>query len=101
MKPATTKNHSHHFYSDDEHSQDKKMSKDYLDFNELVKDLDTKDEDIINDAHMMEVQELKNKLNNLENECKENVVKYELVINKLTKKNESLVNELMKERIIC
>ena len=87
MKPTTTMNHSHHFYSDDEHSQDKIMSKDYLDFNEQVQDLDTKDEDIINDAHMMEVQELKNKLNNLENECKENVVKYELVINKLTKKN--------------
>ena len=99
MKPATTKNHSHHFYSDDEHSEGKIMSKDYLDFNEQVQDLDTKDEDIINDAHMMEVQELKNKLNNLENECKENVVKYELVINKLTKKNESLVNELMKERM--
>ena len=41
MKPATTKNHSHHFYSDDEHSEDKKMSKDYLDFNEQVQNLET------------------------------------------------------------
>ena len=41
MKPATTMNHSHHFYSDDEHSMDKKLSKDYLDFNEKVQDLDT------------------------------------------------------------
>ena len=41
MMPATTMNHSHHFYSDDEHSMDKKLSKDYLDFNEQVQDLDT------------------------------------------------------------
>ena len=46
MKPATTMNHSHHFYSDDEHSMDKKLSKDYLDFNEQVQDLDTRSRNV-------------------------------------------------------
>ena len=46
MKPATTRNHSHHFYSDDEHSMDKKLSKDYLDFNEPVQDLDTRSRNV-------------------------------------------------------
>ena len=46
MMPATTMNHSHHFYSDDEHSMDKKLSKDYLDFNEQVQDLDTRSRNV-------------------------------------------------------
>ena len=46
MMPATTMNHSHHFYSDDEHSMDKKLSKGYLDFNEQVQDLDTRSRNV-------------------------------------------------------
>ena len=41
MMSSSKMNYSHHFYSDDEHSMDKKLSKDYLDFNEQVQDLDT------------------------------------------------------------
>ena len=73
MMPATTMNHSHHFYSDDEHSMDKKLSKDYLDFNEQIQDLDTRSRNVFQHISKQQKDKMIEIFLKKRNELQENV----------------------------